>query len=179
MKKITLIIHTAVIVATGLLALVFKQYVNVNIESLLPVFSIGGMLYVGYKILVSKSVYRNGKWYSYGDDVDFKYSKNKNGEGSFSVYKPQVQNDPTNIIPAYTMFIGSSLNIPLIVFFDYKIKLWSIGIMLICAVLGMLLALPFDIKKTKKAVEDENQRREQWERELEEQKKREEMGKWK
>ena len=50
MKKITLIIYTAVIVATGLLALVFKQYVNVNIESLLPVFSIGGMLYVGYKI---------------------------------------------------------------------------------------------------------------------------------
>lgn len=179
MKKITLIIYTAVIVATGLFALVFKQYVNINLESLMPLLTLATMLYAGYKTYVTRSFFYNGKWHSYGDSIDFKYSKSESGEGSFSVYKPKTQADMTNIIPAYAMFIGASLNIPLIVFFDYKIKLWCIGIMLISGIFGFLVSLPFDIKKTKKAVEDENQRREQWERELEEQKKREEMGRWK
>ena len=179
MKRITFIIYTAVVAATGLFALVFKQYVNVNVESLLPLFTIATMLYAGYKTYVTRNFFYKGRWYSYGDSIDFKYSKNKSGEGSFSVYKPKAQADLTNIIPAYSMFIGASLNIPLIVFFDYKIKLWCIGIMLICGTLGFLISLPFDIKKTKEALENDEARSQQWKKELEEQKKREELGRWK
>ena len=179
MKRITFIIYTTVVAATGLFALVFKQYVNINLESLSPLLTLATMLYAGYKTYVTRSFFYNGKWHSYGDSIDFKYSKSESGEGSFSVYKPKAQADMTNIIPAYAMFIGASLNIPLIVFFDYKIKLWCIGIMLISGILGFLISLPFDIKKTKEAIKNDEARSEQWQKELEEQKRREEMGKWK
>jgi hypothetical protein len=51
--------------------------------------------------------------------------------------------------------------------------------MLICSVVGVVFALPFAIKEGKKQIEADEARSEQWKRELEEQKKREELGKWK
>ena len=179
MKKLTLIIYTAVIVANGLLAIVFKQYINIHVASLIPVFHIGVMLYEGYNFYVTKSVYYEGRWHSYRDDVDLKYSKDKNGDGKIKVYKPKTQTSISNIISAYTLFIGASLNIPLIVFFNYKIKLWSIGVFLICTLLSLVLSWPFASKENKRLIEADRVRSEQWKKELEEQKKREEMGRWK
>lgn len=179
MKRITFIIYVAVISATLICAFAFKQYVNIHLESLIPLSNIGVMLYAGYQMSVSKNVYYKGKWRTYGNDVDFKYSKDKNGKGRFEVFKPQVQTSLSNVISSYTVFIGASLNIPLIVFGGLYTKLWSFGIFLIVLILGAVLSFPFEYKENKKQIEADEARKEQWERELEEQKKREEMGRWK
>jgi len=179
MKKITFIIYASVIAITAIFALIFKQYVNVHIESIFPIIIIVSMLCAGRKMHVAKSYYYKGEWHSYSDSIDFKYSKNDKGEGKFNVYKPKAQPEMSNIILAYTMYIGASLNVPLIVFFNYEIKYLSFGIMLICSVVGVVFAWPFAIKEGKKQIEADEARSEQWKRELEEQKKREELGKWK
>jgi len=179
MKRITFIIYAVVISATVIGAFAFKQYVNIHLESLIPLSNIGVMLYAGYQMSVSKNIYYKGKWRTYGDDVDFKYSKDKNGKGHFEVFKPQVQTSLSNIISSYTVFIGAALNIPLIVFGGLNTKLWSFGIFLLVLILSAALSFPFEYKENKKQIEADEARKEQWKKELEEQKKREEMGRWK
>jgi len=90
-----------------------------------------------------------------------------------------VQTSLSNIISSYTVFIGAALNIPLIVFGGLNTKLWSFGIFLLVLILGVILSFPFEYKENKKQIEADEARKEQWKKELEEQKKREEMGRWK
>ena len=90
-----------------------------------------------------------------------------------------MQTSLSNVISSYTVFIGASLNIPLIVFGGLYTKLWSFGIFLIVLILSVVLSFPFEYKENKKQIEADEARKEQWQKELEEQKKREEMGKWK
>ena len=179
MKKITFIIYASVIALTGLCALAFSKYLSVNIYSLLPVGIIVYMIYMGFEAFTSRMYYKNGRWRTRSVGFDFKYSKSANGEGNFEVYNPIKSAGLSNKLMAYSLFLGASLNIPLIFFFDYKIKLFSIGILIVSGLVGGLLALPHDLKAQREIEEAEKAKHEQWERELEEQKKREELGKWK
>ena len=181
MKKITFIIYAVVAAATGLMALMFKQYINVNIESLLPVCILGGMMYVSYSTYNTKSYYSvaRGRMVHYTEGFDFHYSKDKDGEGSFNIQTNQKAPKKSNLISAYIEIWGASLNIPLIFLFDYKIKMLSVAVAAVTVIVSLIVTLPADIKEAKEAEKKDRERSEQWKRELEEQKKREEMGRWK
>ena len=181
MKKLTLIVYTVMIVATGLFALTFRQYINVHIESLLPVNILCGMIYVSYSMYNTKSYYsrKRGRMVHYTEGFDFHYAKDKNGEGSFNIQTNQKAPRKSNVISAYIEIWGASLNIPLIFLFDYKIKMLSVAVAIVTTLAATIVTLPSDIKESREAEKEDKARREQWEMELEEQKKREEMGKWK
>ena len=180
MKKITFIIYASVIAITAIFALIFKQYVNVHIESLIPAYVFVGMLYAGYSAYRSKSFFRHGRWHTYTHTFDFKYSKDKKGEGEFEIVKPSTPPDKISLICTYSMIWGAAFLIPFIVFFKYEIKMYSsLVVILITALINIFVSLPLVIKETKQAKEAEKAKYEQWEKELEEQKKREELGKWK
>ena len=179
MKKIIFIIYAAVIALTTLMAFCFKQYVFIGAESLIPVIIMASMLFLGYTSYKGKLYYRGGRWRSYSDSFDFKYRKNSEGEGEFQIIDSGGLPDMTSKILGYTAFIGASLNIPLIIFFSFKVKLFSVGVMLGTYIVGCLIATPFEIMQRKRLKDADAARREQWQKELEEQKRREELGRWK
>ena len=145
----------------------------------MPVAVMVYMLLIGYSSYKHRTYFRHGRWHSYSDSFDFKYSKNSKGEGNFQIIDSRKGPDIVNLILGYTMFIGASLNIPLIVFGSFIIKMFSVAVMLIALGVGIVASLPIEIKETKQAKEAEKAKYEQWEKELEEQKKREELGRWK
>ena len=179
MKKIILIIYAAVIGITALTALCFKKYVVIGAESLIPVIIMASMLFLGYTSYKGRLYYRGGRWRTYSDSFDFRYRKNSKGEGEFQIVDSGRAPDMTNKILGYTAAIGASFNIPLIIFFSFKIKLICVGVMLGTYIVGVLIATPFEIMERKRLKDADEARRAQWQKELEEQKKREEMGKWK
>ena len=63
--------------------------------------------------------------------------------------------------------------------FSFKVKLFSVGVMLGTYIVGCLIATPFEIMQRKRLKDADAARREQWQKELEEQKRREELGRWK
>lgn len=137
------------------------------------------MLLLGYSTYKQRLYFRHGRWYSYSNSFNFKYTKNSKGEGNFQVIDSDKGPDIINLISGYTMFIGASLNIPLIIFGSFIIKAFSVAIMLIALGVGVVASLPIEIKETKQAKEAEKVKYEKRKKELEEQKKREELGKWK
>ena len=179
MKKITFLIYTFIIATTGIFALIFKQHLVIGLESLIPIAIMAYMLFIGYSSYKHRTYFRHGRWHSYSDSFDFKYSKNSKGEGKFQIIDSREGPNVVNLILGYTMFIGAALNIPLIIFGSYIIKAFSVAIILVALGVGIVASLPIEIKETKQAKEAEKAKYEQWKRELEEQKKREELGKWK
>ena len=79
----------------------------------------------------------------------------------------------------YAYIITGAIPIPAILFFKMTVKWGSIGLILIPLIIGTTLAFVSDMKETKAALEEQMAKEDQWRKELEEQKRREEMGKWK
>ena len=179
MKKTIYIILAAVISATGLFALAFPKYISLNITSLIPVGVIAYSVYQGFNALRVKAYFKNGRLRYHSGGLDFKYSKNEKGEGNFEMTESRRIFNSSNKIMAYAFFIGAALNVPFILLFEYKIKLAGIFIMLSAPIIGGLISLPYDIKTYKNLASAEKSKQEQQDKELEEQKKKEEMGKWK
>ena len=190
MKKIIFIIYASVIAVTGICAMIFKESLNIAIDSLVPAgvclmyFGLGYMLisgsayFWGGKIRLS---YMHRSRFSGGD---FKYSKNSRGEGSFesatSDFHIAARNSITNKIVGYIFLISSAATIPIIFFFTLYVKWWaSIAIFFASFISALAVNAVVDITVLKKARNAELEKKAAWQRELEEQKKREEMGKWK
>ena len=182
MKRIIFIIYTVVIAATILFGLAFKEQIVIGIESLIPIGAMAYMLFVGAINFNEKKgyyTYQHGRLKYYHKNVGLKYTKDSNGEGVFQKTNEDEAPDFTSRILAYSLFIGAALNIPFIVFFPFEIKLFTIVIFLISCAVSFVISLPHDIKESKKAIEEEKARQAEWKKELEEQKKREELGRWK
>ncbi len=180
MKKISFIIYASVIAATGLSALVFKEYLNIIIDSLIPLGVTVAQICIGLLI-------KNNIVYLHGGDLyrvrngDLKYSKNDRGEGEFNVVNSYRRGPgkKAQTILGYAFILAGALSIPIIFFFPITVKWGSIGLILVPMILGSVAAIPADIKETKAAIEEQRALEEQWKKELEEQKRREEMGRWK
>lgn len=190
MKKIIFIIYVSVIAVTAICAMIFKESLNIAIDSLVPAgvclmyFGLGYMLisgsayFWGGKIRLS---YMHRSRFSGGD---FKYSKNSRGEGSFESPNPDfhsaARNSITNKIVGYIFLISSAATIPIVFFFTLYVKWWaSIAIFFASFISALAVNAVVDITVLKKARNAELEKKAAWQRELEEQKKREEMGKWK
>lgn len=180
MKKIIIIIYAVVAVATGLCALVLKDYLNITVFSLFPV---GVMLvHIILGLLAKNNVihFRRGRFYVFSVD-DFKYSKNSHGKGEFqSVESNRRDTDKkTQNIIGYGFIIVGALALPFIFFFPIEAKCGCIGLLLIPVIVGRVVDVYATAMKKKADIAMAKARSEQHQRELEEQKKREEMGYWK
>ena len=181
MKKLIFIIYTAVIVATGLCTLIFKEHLNIVIESLIP---LGVTVYnIVFGLLMKNgAVYLSGGRFRSALNSDFKYSKNSRGEGEFEVvdYHRRGAGKKARDVLGYVLILSGELSIPFIFFFSRTAK-WgsSIFLILIPLMIGSVAAIIADVNETKAILEEQRAQEKQWEKELEEQKKREELGRWK
>lgn len=182
MKKIIFIIYASVIAVTVLCALALPQYVDLGMMYL-PAAVAAFLIVIGLLI-------KNGVIYFSGgrprifrilQSGDFKFTKNEKGEGVFTeVYSfdPELKAITAEIL-GYSFIICAALAVPCAFFLPAAVKWYSIGLILVAYIVGCAIAVPIEIRRYRSAVDAEKARREQWQRELEEQKKREEMGKWK
>ena len=181
MKKLTLIIYTAVIVATGLCALIFKEHLNIVIESLIP---LGVTVYniVFGSLMKNGVVYLSGGRFRSALNSDFKYSKNSRGEGEFEVvdYHRRGAGKKAKDLLGYILVFAGVLSIPFIFFFPITVK-WgsSICLVLFPLMIGSVVAIIADVYEKKALLEEQRAQEKQWKKELEEQKKKEELGRWK
>ena len=183
MKRIILIIYTVVIAATILFGLAFKGQIVIGLESLIPIGEMVYMLWYGaveYNKKKGRYYYRDGRLYHYQpSSFDFKYSKDSEGEGALERTHADEAPDPTSRIFAYCMIIGAALNIPFVALFSYGVKIGGgIVVLILSCIVGIIISGPQDRKEVQKAIDEEKVRQEQWKKELEEQKKREELGRW-
>lgn len=184
MKRIILIIYTVVIAAAILFGLAFKGQIVIGLESLIPIGVMAYMLWYGsveYNKKKGRYYYREGRLYHYQpSSFDFKYSKDSEGDGTFERTHADEEPDPTSRIFAYCMIIGAAFNIPFVALFPYGVKIGGgIVVFILSCIVGIIISGPQDRKESKKAIEEEKARQAQWKKELEEQKKREELGRWK
>ena len=180
MKKLTLIIYTAVIAATGISALVFKDHLNIIIDSLIPLGVTVAQICIGLLIKNDIIYFRGTDLYRVKSN-DFKYSKNDRGEGEFKMVNSHRRGPgkKAQTILGHAFILAGALSIPIIFFFPITVKWYSIGLVLVPVIFGSAAAIPADLKETRAAIEEQRAKEDQWKRELEEQKKREEMGRWK
>ena len=179
-KKIIILIYTISVAATALCALIFRSHINITPDSIAPVAVTLFCVIMGLLIKSDILCFRGGRFRYTKSEVGFKYSKNKYGEGEFT--KTVFRNAPDRRVQSVfgcAYIITGALPIPAVFFFSMTVKWGSIGLILIPLIIGTTLAFVSDMKETKAALEEQMAKEDQWRKELEEQKRREEMGKWK
>jgi len=179
-KKIIILLYTVSVAATALCALIFRSHINIILDSLAPAAVILFCVIMGLLIKSDIICFRGGRFRYTKSEVGFKYSKNKYGEGEFT--KTVLRNAPdirVQNVFGYSYIIAGAIPIPAVFFFPITVKWGSIGLILIPLLIGTAMAFVLDMKETKAAIEEQRAKEDQWRKELEEQKRREEMGKWK
>ena len=182
MKKIIFIIYASVIAVTGICAWALPQFVNADL-CLLP-------LAVALFLLVIGIALKNGSFYFSGGRIhafrifrsgDFKYSKDKNGKGTFvEVDDPMCDHRIRGYtILGYAFIVCGAACIPCAFFLPMNLKWYSIGLIILSYLIGSAVCLYYEVKLRNAFVKAERAKNNQWQKELDEQKKREEMGKWK
>ncbi len=107
-------------------------------------------------------------------DIDFKYSKS-GGEGNFHFFRDKATpGQAIRVVFVYALM--SALEIPFIFFFPYPVKIAVGGAVFI---ISPLIQLSLEAKDFSHRVKTAKSEKKTEDRELEEQKRREEMGKWK
>ena len=188
MKKLIIIIYTSVIVATGLCALFLYEQLNIIVDSLVPLGVFLFDFWIGYMLL-------SGQAYFWGGRIrishmrrfvggDFKYSKDKHGKGSFDPLNTDSESEArgsiTNKIAGYLFMISAAVTIPFIFFFALYVKWWvSLAIFFVSFLSAIAVNAVVDILDWKNWRKTESEREKIWEKELEKQTEREEMGRWK
>lgn len=105
---------------------------------------------------------------------DFKYSK-RSGKGEFDVISEQRGKAGFSIYVLIYAIISAAA-VPFVIFFPYVVK---IGFALVVLVISPLIQLSIEARAVLQNIKSEIDLSEREKQELDEQKKREEMGKWK
>ena len=182
MKKIIIIIYVVATAATGICALTLHDIVNVGAESLLPIAVLAyelvlGLL-LGFRVLF---LHRNKLKTRTLLDSDFKFSKDKSGNGSFDLVDRDIKkvriSDRNSQILSSVLLIGGALTIPFIFLFPLDVKLIASVILISVAIASIyLIGVISNAIEMKRAVAELKEKEAREQKELEEQKKREEMG---
>ena len=173
MKKVILIVYAVSAVLVGAVAVIFPQFVDVSIYSVFP--------FIGAAYMAVGSVFM----YCFGEfnrhtvsrrlfGFDFKYSK-KNGEGEFDIVTGRKDKVGYN---GYVLLYAviSAVEIPFIFFFPYYAKVSSaLALLIISPIIQVTLEVKGMSQRIKGAIDEKELQKQ----ELDEQKRREEMGKWK
>lgn len=187
MKKIIFIIYATVISATFLCALMLKEHLNIVIDSLIPAGVCVLQLYFGWLLVKGYAYISGGKlrWAYFRNfyNGDLKFTKNERGKGSFEkVGRLSGENEyekRSRMLSGYVFLIFAAAAIPFIFFFTPRTKFGSLGILLASIVLATVINAVVDMSAVANERKIQRKNDEQWAKELEEQKRREEMGKWK
>lgn len=185
MKKIIIIIYAVVIAATGICALTLRDQVNISVDSLFPVSIFVYDLILGI-LLGFRVLFLHGNRFKTRTfmDSDFKYSKSKDGEGSIEMVDRDVKkvriSDRNSQILSSVLLIGGAVSIPFIFLFSFKVKFIATLILLTVVVVAIyLISFISNMIEMKRAVAELKEKEAREQKELEEQRKREEMGYWK
>ena len=188
MKKIIFIIYAAVIAATAITALVFNEKLNIIIDSIVPAGVCLLYFCLGCLLLSGRAYFWGGRLritctYRFAGG-DFKYSKDKRGKGRFDSVNADSESAArrsiTNIISGYLFIISAAATIPLIFFFSLYVKWWaSLAIFFVTFISSTAVSAVVDILGWKRTRNAQQAKEAAWQKELDEQKKREEMGRWK
>ena len=179
MKKIAFIIYAAVIAATLFLASAFRDSVNTSIFSVVPSVVSVIMAVLGHCAEIGRIDRSGDVRLSRFANMDFKYSKSKSGEGSFEMIERKYPTGRFNKLYAGIYYVGGLIPIPFIFFLSTTAKIGTIAVFLLAEFICTCIALPVNIIDRKRRAEQEILRQRELDRELEEQRRREQMGKWK
>ena len=180
MKKITFITYLSVIAITAICAMIFKERLNIVIDSLIPV---GVMIiqFIGGLLIKCDIYYSHGGKVRLLGNIDFKYQKDERGDGKLEVvdsYRGAVSSRD-RLAVGYSFIFGGALSIPFIFFFSVGAKWASTGLLVISSIIGGAAAIFLNFKAMHDDMKKISDKYEKQKKELEEQKKREELGKWK
>lgn len=173
MKKTIILICLATAFIVAGIAIFVPQYLSLSIYSAIPLIAaiymgVGAACMYYYGDFTRHTISRNFF------DIDFKYSKS-GGEGKFHFIRDKAT--PGHAIGfVYFYIFAAVLEIAFVFFFPYPVKIAVGGAVFIISPLIQLLFQARQFSHRVKAARDE---KEAEDRELEEQKRREEMGKWK
>ena len=177
MKRVIFIVYSTVIFITGICAFAFREQLNINAYSLFPVIVLAINTLLGV-LFVKKIAYFMGDRVSL---FDMKYKREQNGDGKLEIvdhYKSgRYQKERTAF--GYAFLIAGALSIPFIFFFSNNVKLVSVALFVVIRLIGKLFTLCINILEVRDESKRLNGENIQYQKELEEQKKREEMGQWK
>ena len=173
-------VYAAVSVITGMCALMLKEQVNICIDSLIPMAIL--VIHIALGVLLIKDVI-----YFYGGkvrmlhNVDFKYKKDERGEGKIEVvdaYKT-AHSSKERIAVGYTFLLCGAIAIPFIFFFSITAKWASLALFMIPTAIGSAIAIFLNFKELHDDMKMMDGEYEKQKKELEDQRKREELGRWK
>ena len=173
MKKVILIVYAVSAVLAGAVAVIFPQFVDVSIYSVFP--------FIGAAYMAVGSVFM----YCFGEfnrhtlsrrvfGFDFKYSK-RSGKGEFDVISERGVKAGFSVYVLIYAIISAAA-VPFVIFFPYVVK---IGFALVVLVISPLIQLSIEARAVSQKIKSDVESSEREKQELDEQKKREEMGKWK
>ena len=179
------IIYSVVIAGAGIFALAFQDQLDVGVGSLLPAAVLAYALTVGlllrFRVLCLRGNRLRIRTFV---DFDFKYSKGKDGKGSIDMVDPDSKrvriSDRNSQILSSVLLISGAVAVPFIFLFSFNVK--SVATMILCVVVGgatCLIEVISMVIEIKRAGSEQNGKDSREMQELEEQKKREEMGYWK
>ncbi len=173
LKKIVFIVYAVSIVLTGAAGLMLPQFVDISVYSAFP--------FIGAAYMAVGAIFM----YCFGEfnrhtisrrlfGFDFKYSK-RGGEGEFDIVtgrKDKAGYSRSVLIYA----VISAIEIPFVFFFPYYAKVsFALAVLVISPIIQVIL----EVKGMSHRIKGVIDKRELEKQELDEQKHREEMGKWK
>lgn len=181
MKKIVIITYAAISVITGACALIFNKQLNITVDSLVPAFVLIFNTVLGFLILNGNYFLDGGRW-CFRLKSDYKYSKGEYGKGSFKgleYRRYDWRTTKAEKILAYVFLFIAAATVPCIFFFPIPVKWICLAVVIIeIFPVSFVTSLCITGTRIKKDVDESRARTEQYEKELEEQKKKEEQGRW-
>ena len=179
MKKVIIMLYFAFLAATILCCNLLAEYVIVSIFSVVPAILSVIMLIFGL-FAQTYGIGRGGKLrLSKFSRLDFKYSKTNDGKGEFDVIKTRESVNKYDKLYAYIYYICGLIPIPFVFFFSTFAKLSMIALFLVVESTVALISIVISFYELKRQSEIDLQRQRELDRELEDQRRREQMGKWK
>ena len=180
MKKIIFAVYAMVTAITCVCAFIFEDQLNIVVDSLIP---LGVMVvHVALGILLLKEIaYFYGGKVRMLSNVDFKYKKDERGDGKLEVvdHYRAAHNGKERIAVGYTFLISGAFAIPFMVFFPIATKWASIALFFIPTFIGSGIAIFLNFKGLRDDMKMMGDEYEKQKKELEDQRKREELGRWK
>ena len=172
-KRIIIIVYALSGILTGVGAVIFPQFVDISKFSALPLIA---ALYMGNG---AASMYYFGEFNRHTlsrrlFSFDFKYSK-QGGDSKFDFVAERGEKVGYSI-PVLIYVIISAIAFPFFFFFSFYVK---IGFALAVLIISPIIQLVGVAKEMSQKIKNDLYRSEFEKKELDAQKKREEMGKWK
>lgn len=165
-----LIYDATVLAASFIAAALLYKHVNTTPYSLMPLATI---------VLIALWAFGARKYENMERSIySAKFSK-RGGQRSFRLRPPSAFDTKWDRIEEFFYLIALPLPIPFALFFDDRVKMTAAGVFFCLPLVFPVVTFPIFIKEMIDLKNKVRQEREMRERELEEQKRREEMGEWK